>query len=868
MEQPTKVKPNSMLFEELMLKVRTSKMLIPDFQREFVWDRSQIISLLDSIYQHYPIGSFLLWQTDDVIQAYRRIGDVELQTGPEKSVQYVLDGQQRITSLFASLEQAVITHRVNGKKVTKKLELYFDLDKEEFVAEPFAKDNKAKRYRFEGLNQITTTTDILAFILRLLSIIARESLDQEMIIKWISDDLGVSVRRARHYHLRLSEMGLYSSRHDEYILTEAGKEVLETSQVGPILQGFISAINYVEQMLIRLVDQGECTEDELAEYIENEMGGEKVRWKVRCRLKWLAGLGLGKSKGRRFILSNEGRAVVENALKTIEIQARDRQDLEEDKKKRFFSIRQITDMSKFVQTATKLDEQRQAALSKVLQRLTSYPFSIIDVFDQPIEVACDIFERINTSGNVLNVVDLMVAKTWSKSFNLRDRLATFREELKRENYDALPEITILQCASVVIQKSVQRKEILGIEKGSLKEQWEGVLESIRQAIDFLKSNLHVTHAKVLPYNSIVVPLTYFFHISKSKQHTDRVRNVLEQWFWKVSVGNRYDSSVETKIGDDIAEMEKLAHGEAPNFNYVSPLLSSERIAEQKLNLGSAFCKTILCILNNRMPKEFKDSSPVSLTSFSKFNAVELHHIFPQDYLKKHDKEHYPERDGMANIALARASANKAYWNKAPSSYLPGCKNPQLNEVLKSHFIEDKDASGLLEDDFEGFVQYRADRILDEMRRLTGHMAEVEADFKGNEARAIEKFELQMRELLDSVLRGTGLDYWQNTGSPEFRMGIEERIKGLLKSNPSKKREDLREVDFCQILEYLKVAKGHWSVFESIFKSKSDLEVHLKNVSNFRNALMHNREIDLSTRQLALGSLSWFDEVFKAAKEMH
>ena len=38
---------------------------IPVFQREFVWDLSNIKSLWDSIYRHYPIGSFLIWETEE-----------------------------------------------------------------------------------------------------------------------------------------------------------------------------------------------------------------------------------------------------------------------------------------------------------------------------------------------------------------------------------------------------------------------------------------------------------------------------------------------------------------------------------------------------------------------------------------------------------------------------------------------------------------------------------------------------------------------------------------------------------------------------------------------------------------------------------
>ena len=108
MDELAKVKPDTMRFDALMLNVRDGKIRVPDFQREFVWELSQIISLLDSIYQHFPIGSFLFWETDDEIQAYRRIGEVELRHDTAKGIQYVLDGQQRLTTislLYAALHK-------------------------------------------------------------------------------------------------------------------------------------------------------------------------------------------------------------------------------------------------------------------------------------------------------------------------------------------------------------------------------------------------------------------------------------------------------------------------------------------------------------------------------------------------------------------------------------------------------------------------------------------------------------------------------------------------------------------------------------------------------------------------------------------
>ena len=63
-----KVKIDSLSFQELMLYVKKGDIRIPNFQREFVWELSQIISLLDSIYHHYPIGSFLFWRTGEEIE--------------------------------------------------------------------------------------------------------------------------------------------------------------------------------------------------------------------------------------------------------------------------------------------------------------------------------------------------------------------------------------------------------------------------------------------------------------------------------------------------------------------------------------------------------------------------------------------------------------------------------------------------------------------------------------------------------------------------------------------------------------------------------------------------------------------------------
>ncbi len=78
---------------------------IPTFQREVVWDKENVKKLWDSIYKFYPLGSILVWKTDLKLHNHRHIGGHEItdETFNRTEYQYILDGQQRTTSLLTSL---------------------------------------------------------------------------------------------------------------------------------------------------------------------------------------------------------------------------------------------------------------------------------------------------------------------------------------------------------------------------------------------------------------------------------------------------------------------------------------------------------------------------------------------------------------------------------------------------------------------------------------------------------------------------------------------------------------------------------------------------------------------------------------------
>ena len=109
----------------LIDRITSGDIRIPAFQRDFIWEPDQIAFLLDSIYKGFPIGTIILWKTDNRLSTEKDIGRFTLPE-PRKDypVNYVLDGQQRVTSLFSVFQTELEPTDGNW------IDMYFDMDQE------------------------------------------------------------------------------------------------------------------------------------------------------------------------------------------------------------------------------------------------------------------------------------------------------------------------------------------------------------------------------------------------------------------------------------------------------------------------------------------------------------------------------------------------------------------------------------------------------------------------------------------------------------------------------------------------------------------------------------------------------------------
>ena len=98
----------------LIEEIRHGKIALPDIQRPFVWSAAQVRDLFDSMYRGYPVGTLMFWETGADAGA-RQVGGGE-NDGVARLL--IVDGQQRLTSLFAVLTgKPVLTSRYQHKQI-------------------------------------------------------------------------------------------------------------------------------------------------------------------------------------------------------------------------------------------------------------------------------------------------------------------------------------------------------------------------------------------------------------------------------------------------------------------------------------------------------------------------------------------------------------------------------------------------------------------------------------------------------------------------------------------------------------------------------------------------------------------------------
>ena len=386
--------------------------------------------------------------------------------------------------------------------------------------------------------------------------------------------------------------------------------------------------------------------------------------------------------------------------------------------------------------ARKLPDQQRIALEdslykieeKWIQTIDDYHFPVVTLSDttKP-DALCTIFETLNRTGVKLSVFELLTARFWPQKINLRE---LWEKTLKQHQIIGDFEVDpyyVLQAISLACRKapSCKRSEVLNLAPADISGWWDKVTDGLATGLLMLRDDCKVTLPKWLPYQTMLAPLAAVLAKCGSPKTpvAGAQREMLKRWFWCCVFGQVYESAPNSKSAKDVSELPFWLNG-GPLPESVSAFRFDPKTLRDVTPRQRSIYRGIICLIlgSGTGARDFHTLAVITGNLILE-EGIDDHHIFPADFLEtKKGVSLARLRDCVINRTLIDRTTNQMISNRAPSDYLKEIRdtdNFPFDAVLQSHCMPTGDNAPFWSDDYESFLEWRQQRLWQEIQRATG-----------------------------------------------------------------------------------------------------------------------------------------------------
>ncbi len=336
-------------------------------------------------------------------------------------------------------------------------------------------------------------------------------------------------------------------------------------------------------------------------------------------------------------------------------------------------------------------------LSKLHNAFKTYEIHLIpakirysDDFLSTFEKISRIFVRLNSSGTRIRMPDLALALLTAKV--RRDLGAPFRrkfeeilKDTKNMGYKIVDEAVLTRVYSAISTgetRFIEARKKLEEKPGEEIDKFLTETENtIRQTVKLLK-DLGIKDGKFLQSRYLLVPIAYWIYkevITKGRIISDEMKNNMIKWLVLASQEKRYTGKLETDLFSDIQGI---------NEEGLDGLIKKLRMKELPLSTFEEDYEnrhlTLLLLLYQRIGArdwDLKDVPNIKKLSEVDPNDLQIHHIFPKEFLERRG---YDEIwDNFGNITIISKEANNEIKYKDPKEYLKKLKDVSSELLEKS-----------------------------------------------------------------------------------------------------------------------------------------------------------------------------------------
>ncbi|GAB2622782.1 DUF262 domain-containing protein [Novilysobacter erysipheiresistens] len=281
-----------------------------------------------------------------------------------------------------------------------------------------------------------------------------------------------------------------------------------------------------------------------------------------------------------------------------------------------FPLNRLINTSEFIRQCMKFEHHERGPIymrnaERLLRAIKDYKIAVVKIGDMTVEEVAPIFERINSTGRKLTIVDLMVAATWSNGFDLNDVIQEIASVAEAANFGEVKDRIILRSISAATGGGINKEDIQRLRKydaPQLLSASSDARRGVAHTIDFLNNRLGLRDFSRVPYAFQFTHLVEYFRLAG---RADRQReDELVRWIWFTSVTRYFASANTGDISRDLDAIRAFANG-ASDRMYERGTIDITRFLFDKFNLRISTSISFTLLLSNMRPQLSVDGRAIN-----------------------------------------------------------------------------------------------------------------------------------------------------------------------------------------------------------------------------------------------------------------
>ncbi|SNT06256.1 hypothetical protein SAMN05216276_102343 [Streptosporangium subroseum] len=389
-------------------------------------------------------------------------------------------------------------------------------------------------------------------------------------------------------------------------------------------------------------------------------------------------------------------------------------------------LRFLLDGAEFVVQLERIDGEELKQRARLLyNRFSNYQIAMVTLRDMSIEEIGLVFERINTTGTPLTLVEFMRAATWAPDFDLLDSIDEIKEVLRQKRYGDIDPKVLLRAIAATAGFGYSKEHIEQIRKlpkPRLRKVIEETSEAARRTVDFLATEIGSPSSRTLPNDTQFAILVEIF--ARINRPTAAQHEAIRRWFWRTTLGGRFQFWSLSQMMADHEAVTNFVTDKKPEIEVSISVPHSDIWRQSKFRVENSASKMVALILSGANPLDLRTGAKLDTgKALSWANDKEWHHFFPKDYLKRHQRVDYDGANVPANIVMLSSATNIFVSNQPPAGYLKDFVDESGEEKILSRLasclVTRQAFEAAMRNDYEEFLRIRSETLHRRALELAG-----------------------------------------------------------------------------------------------------------------------------------------------------